>query len=61
MVSALNRSFLLAVVGAAVYMFIRGYGLLSPRLTWRAARGAANAWSRELDVGGGLGGPVLQE
>jgi hypothetical protein len=61
MVSALNRSFLLAVAGTAVYMFIRGYGLLSPRLTWRAARGAANPWSRELDVTGGLGRPVLQE
>jgi hypothetical protein len=30
MVSALNRSFLLVVAGTAVYMFIRGYGLLSP-------------------------------
>jgi hypothetical protein len=33
-VSALNRSFLLVVLGTAVYMQIRGYGLFSPRLTW---------------------------
>ncbi len=34
-VSALNRSFLLVIAGTAAYMMIRGYGLFSPRLTWR--------------------------
>jgi len=32
-VSALNRSFLLVVMGTAAYMLIRGFGLFE-RLTW---------------------------